>query len=160
MKVLLAVIGALIVGSATMAGPRPSDLRTATPCRLEALFRQSDLGCEPVGRTRGTVLYSEGKHPQLKAHMQGLVWKGKTFHDDGTFTNRWLGGVRAGSTGVHIEPSWLDSRPCFVMQYKPDALVFSNVRDEVRQIAPDEWLGRSCDGCTGELKNWFVLRAS
>jgi hypothetical protein len=158
MKPLVAVIAALVLASATVAGPRAADLRTATPCCLEVLFRQSEMGCEPLGPTRGTVLYSEGKHPQFKAHMQGLVWKGKTFHDDGTFTNRWLGGVRAGSTDVRVEPSRLDGQPCFVMQYSADALVFSNVRDELRQIAPCEWLGRSSDARTGELKNWFVLR--
>jgi hypothetical protein len=158
MKALLTVIAALVFASAIVAGPRPSDLQKATPCCLEALFRQSDMGCEPRGPTHGTVLYSVGTHPQFKAHMQGLVWKGKAFHDDGTFTNRWVGGIRAGSTAVRVEPSWFDGQPCFVMQYTPDALVFSNVRDELRQIAPNEWLGRSCDACTGELKNWFVLR--
>jgi hypothetical protein len=100
----------------------------------------------------------DGKHPRLKARLQGVVWKGKTFHGDGTFTNRWLGGVHAVSAGVCVEPSWLDGQPCLVMQYAPDAPVFGNVRDELRQIAPDVWLGRSYDAATGHPKNWFVLR--
>ena len=57
-----------------------------------------------------------------------------------------------------MEESWLDGRPCLVMQYAPDAPVFGNVRDELRQIAPGVWLGRSYDAATGHPKNWFVLR--
>jgi hypothetical protein len=159
MKLLLSVAATVVLATGVVASPPGVSLRTATPRCLEALFRQSDLGCEPVGPTRGTVLYADGKHPQFKAHLQGLVWKGKVFHGDGSFTNRWIGGVRAGSTDLHVEPSWLDGQPCFVMQYSAEALVFSNVRDELRQVAPTMWLGRSYDACTGELKNWFMLRS-
>jgi hypothetical protein len=158
MKSLVAAVAALVLTPLTLAGHPAADLRDATPCGLEALFRQGGLGCDPLGRTRGTVLYTDGGHPRLKARLQGVVWKGKTFHDDGTFTNRWLGGLDAVSAGVCVEPSWLDGQPCFVMQYAPDAPVFANVRDELREIAPDTWLGRSYDAATGRPKNWFVLR--
>jgi hypothetical protein len=157
MKPLVATVVALILSSPTFAG-QPAALKEATPCCLETLFRQGNIGCDPHGPTRGTVLYADGKLPRLKAHLQGVVWKGKTFHDDGTFTNRWLGGVTAVSAGICEEPSWLDGQPCFVMQYGPDAPVFRNARDELREIAPDTWLGRSYDACTGQPKNWFVLR--
>jgi hypothetical protein len=93
----------------------------------------------------------------MKARRQGLLWKGKTFHGDGTITNRWLGGVQMVSAAAEPGPSWLDGRPCLVIQYAPDAPVFGNVRDELRQIGPGEWLGRSYDAATGRLKNWFVL---
>ena len=160
MKTLLAAVGALALVSLTSAqAPSAAALHAATPCCWEALFRQGALGCGPPrGDTRGTVLYADGKHPRLKARLQGVVWKGKTFHGDGTFTNRWLGGVHAVSAGVRVEPSWLDGQPCLVMQYAQDAPVFGNVRDELRQIAPDVWLGRSYDVGTGHPKNWFVLR--
>lgn len=151
MKTVVAVAFALAVV--------PPALTAATACCLEDLFRQSSLGCAPLGPTRGTVLFADGKHPRGKARLQGFVWKGKTFHCDGTFTNRWLGGVRAVSEHVRVEPSWLDGEPCLVMQYAPDARVFADVRDEVRQLAPDLWLGRSCDAATGHVKNWFLLRA-
>jgi hypothetical protein len=104
------------------------------------------------------VLYADGKCPRVTARLQGVVWKGKTFYGDGCFTNRWLGGVQAVSADVRIEPSWLDGRPCLVMQYPANAAVFGNVRDELRQIGPGEWLGRSYDSATGRVKNWFVLR--
>ena len=158
MRPLLAAVAALALASRTFAGPPTAALHAASPCCWEALFRQGALGCGPLGPTRGAVLYADGKLPRLRARLQGVVWKGKTFHGDGTFTNRWLGGVHAVSAGAHVEPSWLDGQPCLVMQYAPDAPVFGNVRDELRQIAPDVWLGRSYDGATGRPKNWFVLR--
>jgi hypothetical protein len=158
MKPLFAAVAAIALVSPTLAGPPAAALAEATPCCWEDLFRQGALGCDPLGPTRGTVLYADGKHPRLKAHIQGIVWKGKTFHSDGTFTNRWLGGVHAVSASVCMEPSWLDGHPCLVMQYAPDAPVFGNVRDELRQIAPDVWLGRSYDAATGHPKNWFVLQ--
>ena len=159
MKTLLAAVVSLALVSLTSAkAPSAAALLEATPCCWEALFRQGALGCgPPQGDTCGTVLYVDGKHPRLKARLQGVVWKGKTFHGDGTFTNRWLGGVHAVPADVCVEPSWLDGQPCLVMQYAPDAPIFGNVRDELRQIAPDVWLGRSYDGATGHLKNWFML---
>jgi len=157
MKTLLTAVVALVLAS-PFAGRSAAARREATPCCWEALFREGTLGCGPVGPTRGTVLYADGKRPLLKARMQGVVWKGKNFHDDGTFTNRWLGGVQAVSAGTCVEPSWLDGQPCLVMQYSPDARVFGNVRDELRQIGPSEWLGRSFDAPTRQPKNWFVLR--
>lgn len=105
------------------------------------------------------MLYTDGNLPRIKARMQGIAWKGKYFHNDGTFTNRWLGGVQAVSTDTRVEPSWLDGQPCLTMQYAPNAPVFGNIRDELRQIAPDVWLGRSFDAATGCAKNWFVLQA-
>jgi hypothetical protein len=158
MKPLYAAIALTALAPLCFAAPPGAELRKATPCCWETLFRQGDLGCGPCGATRGTVLYAEGKHPRVKARVQGAVWKGKTFHGDGTFTNRWLGGIQAVSANVCVEPSWLDGQPCFVMQYAPDAPVFGNDRDELRQIGPGVWLGRSYDSATGNPKNWFVLR--
>lgn len=157
MNTLLAA-ASLALASATPAGPTAAALRDAAPCCLEALFRQGTLGCGPVGPTRGTVLHADGRHPRAKARLQGAVWKGKTFHGDGTFTNRWLGGVHAVSAAAHVGPSRLDGRPCLVMEYAPDARVFGGVRDELREIAPGVWLGRGYDAASGRPKNWFVLR--
>src|SRR6476646_812305 len=103
MKSLLAAAAALALASPAFAGHSAAELRRGTPCCWECLFRQGTLGCGPVGPTRGTVLHAEGKHPRLKARMQGVVWKGKTFHGDGTFTNRWLGGIHAVSAGTCVE---------------------------------------------------------
>jgi hypothetical protein len=125
----------------------------------EATFREAALGAAPVGHHRGTVLAAEGPFPRVKARLQGVMWKGKTFHGDGTFTNRWLGGVRAGTASTTEEPSWIDGQPSLVVNYPPTALVFRNTRDELRQVSPGVWLGRTFDTRTGGPMNWFLLEA-
>lgn len=133
---------------------------SATPESWDASFRQGVVGDAPVGPTRGTVLYADdARLPRVKARLQGAVWRGKVFHGDGTFTNRWLGGVRAGTASTAVEPSWIDGQPSLVVQYPPTALVFRGVRDELREVSPGVWLGRSFDAATGRPKNWFTLRA-
>lgn len=158
MRNLLTAALALAFADPTFAGSPVTGLRQATPCCWELLFREGTICHAPRGSTGGTVLYTDGKFPRVTARFQGAVWKGKTFHADGTFTNRWLGGVRAVSSHSRVEPSWLDGQPCLVMQYAPSAPVFGNVRDELRQIAPGAWLGRSYDASSGRGKNWFLLR--
>lgn len=158
MKPLLAAVAALALAFPAPGVPPAAALHGATPCDWVALFRHGTLGCGPCGPTRGTILYADGRHPRARACLQGLAWKGKTFYGDGTLTNRWLGGIHAVSAHSDVGPSWLDGQPCLVIQFAPNAPILGNVRDEVRQIAPGVWLGRSCDGATGRLKNWFVLR--
>jgi len=158
MKPLFVAIVMLAIAKPGLSHPASAILQNATPCEFEALFRQSDLGCTPCGQTRGAVLYADSRHPRVKARLQGIAWKGKHFHGDGSLTNRWLGGVHAISTDTRVEPSWIDGQPCLVMQYPSNAPIFANVRDELRQIAPDVWLGRSFDAATGRSKNWFILR--
>lgn len=148
MKPLLAVT-ALVVASPVFGQP-PS---------LDTTFAQAEVGAAPVGRYRGTVLTADGLFPRVKARLQGAMWKGKTFHGDGTFTNRWLGGIQAGTASTTEEPSWLDGQPALVVHYPPNALVFGRTRDELRQVSPGVWIGRSFDVATGQPKNWFLLTA-
>lgn len=158
MKSLLASLMILaLLPQYIFSGPPTRELRKNTPCGWESLFRNASMGCPPCGPTRGIVLYSVGAFPRVKAHLQGTIWKGKTFYGDATFTNRWLGGITAGSASIHVESSWIDGRECHVIQTDSSALVFRNIRDELRQIAPGLWLGISYDSSTGRMKNWFVL---
>lgn len=158
MKQMLTFAAIIFFASPMLADHTDKTIRNLGPCEWEAVFRSGTINCGPCGRTFGTVLYADGKHPRIHAHLQGTIWKGKTFHCDGTFTNRWLGGVHAISTSTYIDTSWLDGQPCLVMQYPPDAPIFGNVRDELRQICPGVWLGRSYDCVSGQTKNWFMLR--
>ena len=87
------------------------------------------------------MLRLDGKLPRLRARLQGLAWKGKVFHPDGTFINQWAG-FRAISSHVAEGPSWFDGRPCIVLEYPPGTAVFGNARDEIRQVGPNLWLGR------------------
>jgi hypothetical protein len=127
-----------------------------TICSLDEQFRTGTATGEPCGKTSGKVLIANGAMPKVKARIQSLAWKGKTFHGDGTFTNRWLG-FEAISATTAQGTSWFDGQPCLVMQYPEKAPIFGGVRDELREVSPGVWLGRSYDGATGSFKNYFRL---
>ena len=42
---------------------------------------------------------------------------------------------------VALGDSWLDGRPCQVMEYPAGTPLFGNVRDELRELSPGLWLG-------------------
>lgn len=130
-----------------------------TPANYEAAFRQADAGSVPLGFYSGTVLSAEGPFPRLQVRLQGLVWKGKTFHGDGKFTNHWLGGLKAVSATTSVGPSVFDGRPAVLVRYRRFAPVFGGDYDELREITPGVWLGRRFDAITGKPKNWFLLEA-
>lgn len=156
---LTALAGLHLAGAihAETPSPTPRLARKASVCDYEEWFRRGVADGIPCGKTRGTVLYSEGHWPKLKARLQGSVWKGKHFHDDGKLTNRWRG-FEAITAQVSIGESRLDNQPCIVMEYADDAKIFGGVRDELRRIAPGVWLGRSLDSATGQFKCYFLLR--
>ncbi len=126
------------------------------PCQWDQLFRSGCTNTTPLGVMRGRVLYVDGKLPRMKARLQNVLWKGKTFHGDGSFINRWPG-FEAICAHVTIEASWHDGQPCFVMMYPKQAPIFGGMRDELREISPGLWLGRSYDSRTCTGKNYFLL---
>lgn len=141
--------------------PRPltvGELARMNLCQLDALFAAAKCAPAPVGLGRGTILLRlDGKCPKTRARMQGMVWKGKYFYGDGRFTNQWAG-FRAVESVVETGPSWYDGQPCVVLPYPPNAKVFGNARDELREIAPNLWLGRFYEVCPcRKHQGYFVL---
>ena len=165
-RILLSSAGLLFAATPLMAAGDPlAQLRTRlalqreTICGWDELFRHGTATGEPCGKTKGTVLLADGPMPRLKARMQNLAWKGKTFPGDGTIINRWPVGIEAVTAQNSMGTSLFDGQPCLVMQYAPDAPVFPGVRDELREIAPGTWLGRNYDGSSGAFKGYFLLQA-
>jgi hypothetical protein len=42
---------------------------------------------------------------------------------------------------VYTGDSWFDGRPCVVIDYSETSKAARRIRDEIRQIGPDEYLG-------------------
>ena len=58
-------------------------------------------------------------------------------------TNRILPfGLNAIVAKVYTGPSWFDQKECIVLDYSKTSLVAQWIRDEIRLIAPDLYLGR------------------
>lgn len=136
----------------------PEGLGRLTVGQLDAVFGCGSVGVLPVGLGSGRVLVrTDTRMPQARARLQSLVWKGKFFRCDGTFTNQWLG-FRAVDSVVQLGTSWYDGQPCILLDYPPDAPVFGNARDELREIAPGVLLGRFYERCPQpKLQGYFVL---
>jgi hypothetical protein len=46
------------------------------------------------------------------------------------------------SAGTEIPVSWLDGKECIVLEYSETSLVAQWIRDEIRKIGPDLYLGK------------------
>ncbi|MCW2622330.1 MAG: hypothetical protein JWL64_1932, partial [Frankiales bacterium] len=49
--------------------------------------------------------------------------------------------LRAFAAQVYEQGSWHDGAPCIVLDYSTTSLLARKVRDEIREIAPDVFLG-------------------
>ncbi len=128
---------------------------------LEQLYRQSAPGSVPTGYTRGKALYCPAAPlTPARAKLSQTMWHGKHFCPaDGTLINQWCLGMQAVRARVGYGDSWLDGKPSIVMDYRGMAHIWSDVRDEIREVAPGLYLGMMyrCKACQPRMKLFFVL---
>jgi hypothetical protein len=114
---------------------------------LDAMFSAHDAGPIPDGFAEGTAIMAPGTraNASIAGLMKTLVWKGKLFDArSGTLRNRVLPiGIAAIPAKVYRAPSWLDQRECIVLDYAETSIVARWIRDEIRLIAPDIYLGHA-----------------
>jgi hypothetical protein len=112
---------------------------------LTELFRSSPPGDIPRGRGRGTVVFRPstlvGRIAARLAYL--LAWKGKDFDPRGSSLRNLISpfGFRLIRARVYEQASWLDGRPCIVLDYSKTSLVARKIRDEIREVGDDVYLG-------------------
>ena len=113
---------------------------------LDALFGRSPAGPIPNGPAEGTAIIAPGTafSDEVAKIINIFAWKGKEFDaEHGTLTNRILPiGLNAIVAQIYREPSWFDQKECIVLDYSKTSLVAHWIRDEIRLIGPDFYLGR------------------
>jgi hypothetical protein len=120
-------------------------LESMNQTELDDLFVHSPSGPIPAGEADGTVLFDPGAPIEdvaaKVAHL--LFWKGKVFDPaSGELRNRILPeGIPAIAARVYLAPSWIDGRGCVVLDYSQTSVVAHWIRDEIRLVAPDLYLG-------------------
>lgn len=112
---------------------------------LDDLFRSSEAGPIPAGDAVGTAIVKPGTIiAEIAAPIaSGLAWQGKVFDPaSGTLRNK-VGpvGLEEIVARVYKAPSWFDERECIVLDYSDTSFVAQSVRDEIRLVAPDLYLG-------------------
>ncbi|MDQ1392687.1 MAG: hypothetical protein QOF30_1664 [Acidimicrobiaceae bacterium] len=132
-----------------------------SPAQLDELFGSSPAGEIPAGRSRGTAVMFAGSRAAkpFAAFVRLVLWHGKVFrpatHDlKNLLTPFSLPGIRA---EVYSGESWFDGRPCVVLDYSKSSKVAGQIRDEIRQIGPNEYLGMVFRGAR-RLNVYFFLR--
>src|SRR5262245_48187211 len=128
---------------------------------LEQLYRTAQPGAIPCGYTSGRAIYCPDKAlSKVRSKITRLVWHGKDFHADGTLVNQWSG-VKAIRARVDYGTSWLDGGPSIIMDYRGMSRVWSDVRDELREVAPGLYLGAMyrCRGAEPKCIMYFALEA-
>ena len=121
-------------------------LLTKSQAELDTLFSSKEAGPIPNGQADGTAIVAPGT--QFSDDIAKLVnifaWQGKVFDAaSGTLRNRILPfGINAIVAKVYKGPSWLDNKECIVIDYSETSMVAQWIRDEIRLIAPNVYLGK------------------
>lgn len=156
----------LVPRQAPAAAPVPLCLEQLTCLSwsdLEQLYRQAAPGTIPAGYLRGRAIYCPcDKFSLTRSKVSQALWHGKHFCPaDGMLINQWCLAMRAVRARVCYGESWLDGKPSIVMDYRGMAHVWSDVRDEIREVAPGLYLGLMyrCKSGGPRMKLFFALEA-
>jgi hypothetical protein len=114
--------------------------------QLDDLFRGAEPGPIPDGKAKGTALIATNTavSDELAQVIKLFIWQGKTFDAAaGLLRNRISAlGLNAIVAEVYHGKSLLDDKPCIVLDYSKTSLVAKWIRDEIRLVAPNLYLGR------------------
>jgi len=128
-----------------MAVDVPS-LFSRTREQLDDLFRAAEAGPIPTGEAKGTALIATNSaiSDDLAQVIKLFAWQGKTFDAAaGVLRNRITAfGLNAIVAEVYHGKSLLDDQPCVVLDYSKTSIVAKWIRDEIRLVAPQLYLGR------------------
>ena len=123
-----------------------SKLLNMSQMQLDDLFRASPPGDIPNGSAKGTAIIAPGTvYSSGIAEIINLFgWQGKVFDaQKGLLKNKILAfGIEAIVARVYKAASWLDGQECIVLDYSDTSVVAHWIRDEIRLISPNFYLGK------------------
>jgi hypothetical protein len=123
----------------------PHDLLAMSTAQLDQLFGQAPAGPIPDGEAQGTALIDPGtvRAPEVAAFVTHFAWQGKVFDAKaGMLVNHIsVFALKAILAKVYLGDSLIDKKPCIVLDYSQTSVVAKHIRDEIRNIAPNTYLG-------------------
>lgn len=129
---------------------------------LDLLFRQSEAGPIPDGDTRGTLLAWPGTRlaKPLALLVRVIIWQGKVLdRREGVLRNKVTPfGLRLVKARLSIASSWVDDGDCVLIDYSTTSFLARMVRDEIRQVGPDLYLG--VVWLWRKRVGWFTIRST
>lgn len=122
------------------------ELLLMTDAQLDEIFTNGTVGDIPDGQAKGTAIVANGTNfsSDIAHFVNFFAWQGKTFDaKNGVLRNRITHfGLSAIIAKVYKGPSWFDQKECIVLDYSETSLVARWIRDEIRVIGPNMYLGR------------------
>jgi hypothetical protein len=123
-----------------------AQLLKMSQAELDALFTAAEPGPIPDGAADGTAIIAPGTafSADIASAINLFAWQGKVFDAQaGLLKNRILAfGLNAIIAKVYTGDSWLDGKPCIVLDYSQTSVVAHWIRDEIRLIGPGLYLGK------------------
>ena len=115
---------------------------------LDDIYKGASAGAIPVGDTRGTAIVAGGIFARSYARFARLfAWQGKVFDifgdDAGVLINKTTPfGLTFIVAKVYRGESWMDGKETIVIDYGSTSLLARKIRDEIREIEPNLYLGK------------------
>jgi hypothetical protein len=123
-----------------------AQLMTMSQQELDELFTKSPAGPIPDGPAKGTAIIAPGTRfsDEIAQIINHFAWQGKTFDGArGVLTNRIsILGFNAIVAEVYKGESWLDHKECIILDYSKTSQLAKRIRDEIRLVAPNVYLGK------------------
>jgi hypothetical protein len=112
---------------------------------IEKLFTDSPPGPIPSGEAEGTAIVDPGtvRAPEIAKLINHFAWQGKIFDAKAKTLVNHIGpfGLKAILAEISVGKSLIDKKDCIVLDYSKTSLLAKHIRDEIRQIAPNTYLG-------------------
>jgi hypothetical protein len=112
---------------------------------LDKLFAESPPGPIPDGEAQGTAIVDPGtaRAPEVAKLINLFAWQGKVFDAKNKTLVNHIGpfGMKAILAEVSIGKSLIDNKDCIVLDYSRTSIVAQHIRDEIREIAQNTYLG-------------------
>jgi hypothetical protein len=113
--------------------------------QLDDLFRQSPPGDIPNGEAKGTAIIAPDTpfSPAIAEIINIFGWQGKTFDaaSDTLVNQITFFGISAIEARIYMGPSLFDGNECIVLDYSENVTIARYVRDEIRLVGPQIYLG-------------------
>jgi hypothetical protein len=122
-----------------------AQLTDMSPGELDDLFRGSPAGPIPAGKGAGIALFAPGTPLSKTAAkvVRAVAWKGKLFNAERGELRNLIGPAGALAIRAKVFPgeSWFDGKESIILDYRSASRVARWIRDEIRMIDPDTYLG-------------------
>lgn len=131
--------------NADLAPLSVDQIRLMSQEQLDDTYLNATPGVIPDGESNGKAVFfpDSSIFNEPTQLLAALIWQGKVFDtDDGVLVNKVFG-FRAIKAEVYYGESLLDGNESVIIDYSKTSILAHNVRDEIRLVSPNIYLGRA-----------------